>query len=138
MVYLYVVLFSLWRLNQNDLNYCLENWFYRWLFLRKEQKSLPKLIQKSKILHFSDNISKITMIQNIFYSVDSIMKFQGFQISDGSLGNDFCSFLRKSHLSLLIWTKKNLTTDSTWDFDANLYTSDPNWSIPDPKFFYQC
>ena len=40
---------------------------YRWLLPRKEQKSLPKL--RSEILHFLDNISKITMIQNCFCSV---------------------------------------------------------------------
>ena len=34
--------------------------------------------------------------------------------------------------------EKNLTRNSTWDFDATFYTSDFNWSILHPKFFYQC
>ncbi len=33
--------------------------------------------------------------------------------------------------------EKNLATNSSWDFDANFETSDPSWSIPDPKFFSQ-
>ena len=34
--------------------------------------------------------------------------------------------------------EKNLATNSPWDFDANFDTSDPNWLIPDQKFFYLC
>ena len=33
--------------------------------------------------------------------------------------------------------EKFLSTKTPWDFDANLEISDSNWSISDPKFFYQ-
>ena len=58
--------------------------------MRKEQKLLPKHIKIFEILQFSDNMCKITMVQSFFLfrkvfpinlnGIDSIVKFQGFQI----------------------------------------------------------
>ena len=92
---------------------------YRWLFLKKEQISLPKLIsERFKILHFSDNISKIIMVQKnsgqksmnlkgkLHYGIDSIVKFQGFQIFGCEFGEWFRSCLRKSVLHTFTDTYK--------------------------------
>ena len=70
--------------------------FLQVTFSEKETNSLTKLTYLAKnfeILHFSDNISKITMIPIYFcsekcntckgklhYGIDSIVKFQGFKI----------------------------------------------------------
>ena len=36
--------------------------------------------------------------------------------------------------TLFIWTEKNLSNNSPWDFDTVLDTIDPNWFYPDENF----
>ena len=43
----------------------------------------------------------------------------------------------QSNLFTLHLNEKFLSTKTPWDFDANLEISDSNWSISDPKIFYQ-
>ena len=38
------------------------------------------------------------------------------------------------YVSLFIWTEKNLSTNSSWDFDGVVDTMDPYWFVPDEHF----